>query len=129
MGKSWKDKNRKDKWDRYDKNKFENFINVGSGISVDDRIIETDPEILADLDRQASTTSKKPLEIKDGLTKINLFKKQGNEFKSIATYTINPPSDTKYLPDANGRSGNYVSAWFKNNNKYIDLWIQKTDLK
>jgi len=116
-------------WDRYDKNKFENFINVGSGISVDDRIIETDPEILADLDRQASTTSKKPLEIKDGLTKINLFKKQGNEFKSIATYTINPPSDTKYLPDANGRSGNYVSAWFKNNNKYIDLWIQKTDLK
>jgi len=22
MGKSWKDKNRKDKWDRYDKNNF-----------------------------------------------------------------------------------------------------------
>lgn len=114
-------------WKRYDKTKFENFKN-GEG-SAPDGIIETDPEILADLDRQASTTSKKPLEIKDGLTKINLFKKQGNEFKFVATYTVNPPSDTKYLPDANGRSGNYVSALFKNNNKYIDLWIQKTDLK
>jgi hypothetical protein len=114
-------------WKRYDKTKFENFKN-GEG-SAPDGIIETDPEILADLDRQASTTSKKPLEIKDGLTKINLFKKQGNEFKFVATYTINPPSDTKYLPDADGRSGNYVSALFKNNNKYIDLWIQKTDLK
>jgi len=116
-------------WERYDKNKFENFINYGNALPIADLIIETNPEILNNLDQQAGTTSKKSLQIKDELEKIDLFKKEGNTFKRKATYTINPPAATKYLPDANGRSGNYVSALFKSGNEYVDFWIQKSDLK
>lgn len=118
-------------WDRYDKNKFENWLNYGEGAEelYDSRIIETDPNILNNLDQQAGTTSKKSFQIKDELQKIDLFKKEGNTFKRKATYTINPPAATKYLPDANGRSGNYVSAFFKSGNEYVDFWIQKSDLK
>lgn len=118
-------------WYCYDKNKFENWLNYGEGGAelYDSRIIETDPNILNNLDQQAGTTSKKSFQIKDELQKIDLFKKEGNTFKRKATYTINPPAATKYLPDANGRSGNYVSAFFKSGNEYVDFWIQKSDLK